>query len=274
MIMITGASGCVGSQLRGLLSDVWAPTRQELDLNRPDKVMDAVLSAEPDLIFHLAAMTDVDACQRRKDEAARINWLSTRAIAHAAARLDAVLVYLSTDYVFPTGGPFREYHQPDPVNFYGLSKLMGEREALRWRKSYVIRTSWVFGPGGKGFLSRFLDEASNNGRLLAVADQVSKPTYAPELAGLLAGLVDARLPFGLYHLAGETEATYFEFARLGVELAGLEAEVVPVSSDDLNRPAPRPGRSSLDSWTWKTLAGSSLSGWQKTLEEFVSWWST
>ena len=273
MILITGASGGLGSELVKVAQDYWAPTRKELDLDRPRDVFEIVMESKPDFVFHLAGLTDVDACEKDREKALRVNWLSTRAVARASARLGATLVFLSTDYVFSGQGSFyREHHRPDPLNFYGLSKLMAEGEVLSWHKAYVIRTSWVFGPAGRNFLSRFLDIAQQNKRITAINDQFSTPTYAPWLAQRLWTLVSKGPVPGLYHLAGQTDASYFELARAGVEMAGMDCEVVPVSGQDIKRPARRPVNSSLSSWAWQQMGGQAIPGWQAALKEFVAWW--
>jgi len=218
-------------------------------------------------------MTDVDACQMDPERAARVNWLGTRAIASAAGELGIPLAYLSTDYVFDgRKNLYTESDRPDPVNAYGMTKLMGEREVLRVRGSFVIRTSWVFGPGGRNFLSGFLDQASEGKPLFAIVDQVSCPTYAPWLARELATLVERPIPSGLYHLAGQVGVSYFDFVKKGLELAGLRAELAPCERSELKRPAPRPAMSCLCSWAYGQVTGRAIPGWEQTLKEYVSWW--
>ncbi|MGC8894213.1 MAG: dTDP-4-dehydrorhamnose reductase [candidate division WOR-3 bacterium] len=273
MILLTGASGCLGRLLVDLLDGVWAPSKQDLDLSRPDDLCRTICMKRPRTIIHAGAWTDVDGCEREPERAFVINWMATRAIASAAIKCEATLIYISTDYVFDGARPiYSEHDDPNPLNTYGKTKLWGEREALRVPRGYVVRTSWVFGPGGRSFLSRFLDMAAAGKSLFAITDQVSRPTYAPRLASLLTDFARARLPFGLYHLAGATDATYMDFVTKGLEIAGLRADVRAVSSQELQRPAKRPPRSSLSSETYKTFTGKEIPGWQETLEEYVEWW--
>ncbi len=273
MILVTGSSGCLGNLLVDLLEGVWAPCRNEMDMTRPNEVCKAVCKRKPKTIIHAGAWTDVDACEADPERAFTVNWLATRALASAAIKCEATLIYISTDYVFDGTKPiYSEHDEPNPLNVYGKSKLLGEKEALRVPAGYVIRTSWVFGPGGRNFLSRFLDMAASGKTLSAITDQVSRPTYAPHLASLLLDFARMRLPFGLYHLAGATDATYLNFVTRGLELAGLKADIRAVSLSEMARPARRPSRSSLSSWTYTTLTGKAIPGWEETLEEYVEWW--
>ncbi len=273
MILLTGASGCLGRLLADLLEGVWAPSRQEMDMTRPDEICKAICRKRPRAIVHAGAWTDVDGCEADPDRAFAINWLATKAVASAAIKCEAILIYISTDYVFDGAKPiYSEHDEPNPLNVYGKTKLWGEKEVLRVPTGYVVRTSWVFGPGGKSFLSRFLDIAAAGKPLTAIADQVSRPTYAPHLASLLLDFARARLPFGLYHLAGATDATYLDFVTRGLDLAGLKADVMAVSSSEMARPARRPARSSLSSWAYTALSGKGIPGWEETLKEYVEWW--
>lgn len=273
MILVTGASGCLGRLVADLLERVWAPSRQEMDLTRPDEMCRSICRRRPSTIIHAGAWTDVDGCEANPERAFTVNWLATRAIASAAIRCEATLIYISTDYVFDGAKPiYSEHDEPNPLNVYGKTKLWGEKEVIRVPTSYVIRTSWVFGPGGGNFLSRFLDAAAAGKPLSAINDQVSRPTYAPHLASLLLDFIRARLPFGLYHLAGATDATFLDFVTRGLELAGLKANVRAVSSSEMARPARRPTRSSLSSAAYTTLSGKGVLGWEETLKEYVEWW--
>jgi len=273
MILVTGATGCLGRLVAELIDGVWAPARQDLDMERPEDLVRIICRKKPRVIVHAGAWTDVDGCEREPDRAFRVNWLATRAIASAAIKCEATLIYISTDYVFDGSKPiYYEHDEPNPVNVYGKTKLWGEREALRVPESYVVRTSWVFGPGGRSFLSAFLDMAAAGKPLTVINDQVSRPTYAPHLASLLMDFVRARLPFGIYHLAGATDATYLDFVSRGLEIAGLKAELRPVSSSELRRPARRPSRSSLSSEAYAVFTGKAIPPWEETIEEYVEWW--
>lgn len=273
MILVTGASGCLGRLVADLLDGVWAPDRAELDMMRPDTIYKVICKRKPRTIVHTGAWTDVDGCEKEPEKAFTVNWLATRAIASAAIKCNATLLYISTDYVFDGAKPiYSEHDEPNPLNVYGKTKLWGEREVLRVSESYVVRTSWVFGPGGRSFLSRFLDIAASGKPLTAITDQVSRPTYAPHLASLLLDFVGERLPFGIYHLAGATDATYLDFISRGLEIAGLRANLMAVPSSRLKRPAVRPARSSLSSEAYAIFTGKNLPGWEETLEEYVERW--
>jgi len=273
MILVTGASGCLGRLVADLLEGVWAPDRAELDMERPEDLFRVICRKKPRAIVHAGAWTDVDGCEKEPGKAFTVNWLATRAIASAAIRCEATLLYISTDYVFDGARSiYCEHDEPNPLNIYGKTKLWGEKEVLRVPESYVVRTSWVFGPGGRSFLSRFLDMAAAGKPLTAITDQVSRPTYAPHLASFLMDFARARLPFGIYHLAGATDATYLDFISRGLEIAGIKANMKAVPSSKLKRPARRPARSSLSSEAYAVFTGKAIPAWEETLEEYVEWW--
>ncbi len=270
MILLTGGTGCLGRALRPLLgSDLWAPTRAELDLERVSEIEPKVLERAPEAIVHLAAWTDVDGCEREPERARRVNWLATKALASAAVKLNALFLYISTDYVFDgVKGEYREHDEPNPVQVYGLTKLWGEREALRVPRSYAIRVSWVFGPGGKSFLSKFHLLAKEGKPVKAIADQSSAPTYAPFLAQELLVFLEEGLPYGLWHLAGSEEASYYQFVREGMRALGL-GEPEPILASQVRRPARRPRRSFLISQAYKDFTGREVPGWREGLRHFL-----
>ena len=250
-------------------SELWAPTREELDLENLGEIKPKVLEKAPEVIIHAAAWTDVDGCEREPGKARRVNWLATKELVSAAVELNSLFIYISTDYVFDgVKGAYREGDEPNPLQVYGLTKLWGEREALRVPRGYAVRVSWVFGPGGKNFLSRFVDLAKEGKPIKAIVDQSSAPSYAPFLARELLSFVEGSLPYGLWHLAGAEEASYYQFIKEGMRMLGL-GEPEPVLSAQMPRPARRPRRSFLISEAYKEFTGREVPGWREGLRHFL-----
>jgi dTDP-4-dehydrorhamnose reductase len=231
----------------GLEDAMWI----KLDLEDLEGVAHAVRSIRPDAVIHSAAYTDVDGSELHRDRAYRVNYLATRALARASGSIGAYVVYISTDYVFDgERGMYKEDDVPSPVNFYGLSKLMGEVavESILPGKSLVVRVSGLYGysPTGKrNFGINALEKLLKGEEVGAFHDQYLSPTYVPFLARRIVEVLERRLT-GTLHLAGERLSRY-EFALLIAKVLGRDPGLVkPVSMSELKLPAKRPRDSSLD----------------------------
>jgi dTDP-4-dehydrorhamnose reductase len=198
------------------------------------------LETAPELVLHAAAWTDVDGAETREALAAAVNVRGTRNV----VALGAPVVYYSTDYVFDGSKrePYLESDAPNPLSAYGRTKLDGEREV---GEGWIVRSSWLFGATGKNFLRTMLELGKERDEVRVVDDQLGSPTYVAHLAEATRELLE--LPQGTWHVAAEGECTWFEFARAIFEEAGLECRVVPITSAELARPAPRPAYSVLRS---------------------------
>ncbi|HEX8089558.1 MAG TPA: dTDP-4-dehydrorhamnose reductase, partial [Blastocatellia bacterium] len=234
-VLITGAGGLLGRVLTDRLSRsgwrVTALKHPELDITREDDVRRAVASVRPSLVINCVATADVDRCESDTDWAFTVNESGPRFLARACRESGAEMVHVSTDYVFDGSKPgfYTQEDEPRPQSIYGKSKLAGEfavrEEAERF---YIIRTSWLFGVGGKSFGSRVIECASAGLPLRGVADQTSIPTYAPDAAARIEEIIQ-RGAHGLYHVTSTGAATWYEFARLALELAGMgDVEITPV----------------------------------------------
>ncbi|MGE0732688.1 MAG: dTDP-4-dehydrorhamnose reductase [Acidimicrobiia bacterium] len=252
---LTGANGQVGTEVRAHFErranpadEVIATDADTVDLGDRDAILGAICSTEPDVILHIGAMTAVDACEERPDDAYRINALATRHVADAARRVGAHVVYVSTDYVFDgtKDAPYHEWDTPNPRSVYGRSKLGGE-QALG-PDATVVRTSWVCGYHGANMVKTVLRVAAQPGELRFVADQVGHPTFAADLAPMLVRLGVERRP-GTFHVTNQGAVSWHGFVQEILRAAGDDpARVVPIRTDELDppRPAPRPANSVLD----------------------------
>ena len=294
-IWLGGAMGQLGSQLRGILkqgrSDLgqlpeayrdaelisvdFAPGGDEqLDVTDTDAVMDSIGRAKPDVVINLTALTQVDACEEKRDEALRINALGARGIAAAAAKAGARLMQISTDYVFSgdrAGGiPYAEWDQPGPRTVYGATKLMGERYVASFcPRSYIVRTSWLYGASGANFVRTILRLARERGRLEVVDDQLGNPTYAEDLAHHML-LIALTSGWGIYHVTGNGVCSWYDFAREIVALSGVKCDIIPIKTNQSNRAAPRPHWSALDHAMLRLTVGDNMRDWREALRAFFA----
>ena len=194
----------------------------------------------PEVVLHAAAWTDVDGAEEHPETAETVNVHGTE----NAVALGAPVVYFSTDYVFDgtKNRPYVESDQPSPLSVYGRTKLAGEQQV---REGWIVRSSWLFGWTGRNFMRTMLTLAKQQDEVRVVADQRGSPTYVGHLAEAVPGLLE--LPYGTRHLAADGDCTWAEFAEAIFEEAGIDCRVVPITTEELGRPAPRPGYSVLRS---------------------------
>ncbi|MFO1052101.1 MAG: dTDP-4-dehydrorhamnose reductase [Planctomycetota bacterium] len=277
-VLVTGANGQLGravvdaARARGMT--VFAASHAEMPLEDMDRVRMVIAQQRPALVVNCGAWTDVDGCEKDPERADRINGHGVAYVAEACRSIDAALVHVSTDYVFD-GHASRPYRPNDPVgprSAYGRSKLLGEQAILREPRTdhfYCVRTSWVFGEGGRNFPSAIAARARAGGPLRVVDDQIGCPTYTRDLAEVLLELprVDARP--GIWHACNDGAVSWFDFARAIVSALGLEVPVHAISTAELARPAPRPAWSVLDCSALTNLRGRPLPSWQDALDRYL-----
>ncbi|HEX4960001.1 MAG TPA: dTDP-4-dehydrorhamnose reductase [Thermoanaerobaculia bacterium] len=226
-------------------------------------------SFRPELVVNCAAFTKVDACETEQAQAFAVNGQGVAHAAAVAARAGAPFVHVSTDYVFDGRGsdPYREDDPTGPLSVYGRSKLAGEGHALAYEKGLVVRTSWLFGPGGPNFVATMvgLIEAGKV-PLRVVRDQEGCPTYTPFLARALLDLA-GRGATGVVHYRNREATSWYAFAAEIARLWSGDVEVVPVATAEFPRPAPRPAWSVLDVTRFERLAGRSVEPWEDGLVE-------
>ena len=227
--------------------EVVALDRVALDVTDADAVRRAVQHAAPDAVFNCATWTDVDRAEQAESDALRINAEGAHNVASAAAEVGASVAYPSTDYVFD-GTADRPYVESDPTNpqsAYGRTKLAGENEtAAANPRHFVVRTSWLFGIGGRNFAETMLGLA-DTGQVLVVRDQIGSPTYTAHLAEGLLRLA-ATEAYGLHHMSAAGHVSWYDFARAIFDEANSDCRVLSTTTAELGRPAPRPAWSVLD----------------------------
>lgn len=244
-----------------------------LDIANAEQVNAVVLSTKPDVIMNCAAWTDVDGCESDPVRAEAANAIGPENLAKASRRVGAGFVTISTDYVFDgeKEGFYTQRDDPNPQSVYARTKLDGERRSQRaYARTIIARTGFIFGAGGKNFLSTLLGLAGKGTALKAIGNAYGTPTYAPHLAARLRELAGLDLP-GVFHVVNSGDgASYEEFARKSLDLGGFESQnLESVDGNSLNRPAPRPRNSRLKCLFTEPLGLPALPFWESALKEFV-----
>ena len=287
-ILLTGASGQLGSHLKSLIGHrarVFAPDRSEFNLAEPESIRRGLAESRPDLIINCAAYTQVDRAEEEPETARAVNAEAPALLAGEAARLGAALVHFSTDYVYDgeQSGPYLETDPVNPLSVYGETKAEGDRAiASSGIPHLIFRTSWVYSERGRNFLQTILRLASERPELKIVDDQVGAPTWSFCLArgtlqvldnllgedwqGALDRLASAS---GVYHMTCAGKTTWYGFARAILEKAGLPAppRLIPIPSSEYPVPARRPKNSVLDNSRLKQTFGVVLPPWEEALSD-------
>jgi len=268
-IVVTGARGMLGTDLVCICEEkgheVFATDIEELDITQPAFLSKMIGDISPDVVVNCAAYTDVDKAEEEPEKALLINGIGVKNLALVCEELDIDLCHISTDYVFDgtKDGPYTPDDTPNPINAYGHSKLAGEKSIREiMKKFYIIRTSWLYGKYGKNFVFTVLDLAKKQSEIKIVDDQIGSPTWTVTLARVIAGIIETKR-YGLYHATDETEGgiSWYEFAREIVKIAGLDAKVIPIRSEEFPQKANRPKNSVLD-----------LTGIKRELKEYLPHW--
>jgi len=249
--LVIGHRGMLGTDLMAHLADVEIDAvgldLPDIDITDRRATIRAVSEAAPDVVFHLAAWTDVDGAEEHEEQALVVNGEGTRNVAIACREAGSALVAVSTDYVFPgTGGPYDEDAATDPLQAYGRTKLAGERLAeMEYPEgTRIARTAWLYGAHGKNFVDTMLMLAIDRDVVDVVADQTGCPTWTKDLCPALVEI--ASLPAGVYHAAGAGSTTWADFAREIFRIANADCAVNDTTTAAFNRPAPRPAVSVLE----------------------------
>jgi dTDP-4-dehydrorhamnose reductase len=272
-LLVTGARGMLGSDLVRLLAsrhEVFGVDIQEFDITSPSAVRE-IEQRKPDRVIHLAAYTDVDGCESQVEKSYSVNTLGTRNIALACLKLNAPMLYLSTDYIFDgtKGFPYYEWDVPNPRSIYGKSKWAGEQEIQQHLAHFfIVRTSWLVGKNGKNFVDTILKLAREKETLYVVNDQRGSPTFTVDLARAIAWLIEQDV-FGVYHVTNSGDCTWFDFAGEILRKAGLKVHVCPADSRTYRRPAERPSYSVLANFAYQSLGSPPMPSWQSALSNFL-----
>lgn len=269
--LVTGASGMLGRDLAGLLGPACTGLgRDALDITNPASARDVLSSCRPDVVVNCAAWTAVDDAEANENAALAVNGLAVFGLASACRETGALLVQVSTDYVFDgvASTPYPENHPPAPRTAYGRTKLAGEQAVLSLlpEAGYIVRTAWLYGVHGRSFVRTMLQRAQAGVSSSVVDDQRGQPTWTVDVAARIQALVSAGASPGVYHATSSGEATWYDLAREVYRLAGADPGLVdPVSSRVYPRPARRPAYSVLGHASWTKAGLSPIGDWRDSL---------
>ncbi|MBP1045334.1 dTDP-4-dehydrorhamnose reductase [Enterococcus sp. BWM-S5] len=276
MILITGGNGQLGTELRHLLDEQGlsyvSTDAAEMDITNAEETKAFIADLKPEVIYHCAAYTAVDKAEDEgKELDEKINVDGTRNVAAAAEEIGAVLIYISTDYVFDgtkKDGVYQTDDQTNPQNEYGRTKLLGEKIVQEtMSKYYIIRTSWVFGKYGHNFVFTMQKLAETRDQLTIVNDQFGRPTWTRTLAEFMAFVIKEKADYGIYHLSNENSCSWYEFAK--EILKDTSVEVLPVDSSQFPQKAKRPQYSVMDLSKAEAL-GFTIPTWQDALQQMLA----
>lgn len=274
-VFITGVSGQLGHDVAEVLTERGIEHKgvssKELDICDRDAVLTALSEYKPDAVIHCAAYTKVDLAESEPERCWRVNVDGTRNIAEACRALNAKMVYISTDYVFPGEGD-RPYEVSDPIrplNTYGRTKLAGELAVQSMTDShFIVRTSWVIGVNGANFVKTMLRLAETHDELSVVCDQVGSPTFTADLAPLLCDMIMTE-SYGVYHATNEGICSWAELAEEVFRISGKKVRVKHVATEEYGAKAWRPKNSRLSKEKLSESGFERLPCWRDSLEKYV-----
>jgi dTDP-4-dehydrorhamnose reductase len=272
-ILITGGDGQLGRVLATMLSEheLTVTTRETLDITERDKVFTAVSQARPEVLIHCAAYTNVDGCTQDPALAYQVNGLGTQNMALACQAFNVAMVHISTNEVF--AGTNREGYEEwmplSPGNAYGRSKAAAELHVQNiLSRFYIVRTAWLYAPGGRNFIHAILNRARSSSQLRVVTDEIGNPTYVQDLAAAIAQLIPTQ-QYGIYHFVNSGACSRWHFANEILRLAGLEQVVnIPILSKEFKRPSTPPPYGELHNIAGAAI-GITLRPWQEALQDYM-----
>jgi dTDP-4-dehydrorhamnose reductase len=271
LILVVGANGMLGRDLIALLGDRGQGVDiDEIDITSPESVLNVVGLLKPEVVVNCAAYTDVDGCESNIETAMAVNGEGVAYLAMGCRDLGALLVQVSTDYVFDggKGTPYVEDDAPCPLSVYGESKLAGEMNAAFCPEHLIVRTQWLYGLHGKNFVETMLRLGAEKDELTVVDDQIGSPTWTVDLAQAIIALIDSGCR-GTYHAANSEYCSWNGFASAIFDEAGLNVSVKPMTTIELNRPARRPLYSTLDCSKLTGDTGFRPQAWRDALREYM-----
>jgi dTDP-4-dehydrorhamnose reductase len=271
VILVVGANGMLGRDLIALLGDRGRGIDiADIDITSLESVMKVLGELKPAVVINCAAYTNVDGCESNSETAMTVNGEGVAHLAMVCRDIGALLVQISTDYIFDggKGTPYLEDNAPHPLSVYGESKLAGEMNAAFCPEHLIIRTQWLYGLHGKNFVETMLRLGSEKDELAVVDDQIGSPTWTVDLSRAIVALIDNGCR-GVYHAANSEFCSWNGFAKAIFEEAGLNVSVRPMTTTELNRPARRPLYSTLDCSKLIGDTGFHPQVWRDALREYL-----
>ena len=245
-VLLVGADGMLGGELRERLEknyNVTGTTIETLDITDKAAVLAKAKEVEPYFIINCAAYTNVDACEVHEDVAKKVNGDAVLNVAEVAKEVGATFIHISTDYVFDgkldVDKAYTEDMEPAPVSAYGRTKLLGEQNAAKAEKYYILRTAWLYGLGGKNFVKTMLKLSDTMPEIKVVNDQHGSPTSTTTLCEIIEQIMEKEPAYGIYHSTNEGFTTWYDFTVKIMELAGRDTKITPISSKEYKEMYPQ-----------------------------------
>lgn len=274
-VLVTGAKGQLGydvvNELKKRNHEAIGVGSDKMDITDGASVEKIFKETKVDAVVHCAAYTSVDAAEDNKGLCMKVNVEGTKNIAKACKKIDAKMIYISTDYVFNGEGekPWEPEDECAPLNVYGRSKYEGELAVEKYLDKYfIVRIAWVFGINGKNFVKTMLNLGETKDEINVVNDQFGSPTYTYDLARLLVDMLESE-KYGKYHATNEGVCTWYEFAKEIFRQAGLDMKINPVSSNEFPSKAKRPYNSRMSKDKLEKNGFVRLPSWENALKRYL-----
>lgn len=274
-VLVTGSNGQLGydvvKELQKQNIECYGAARQDFDIVDFNATEEFIIGYMPDAVIHCAAYTAVDKAEDEQGLCYLVNASATENITEVCKKINAKMLYVSTDYVFDgkKDGFYEVYDKPNPINVYGKTKLLGEQAVQRiLDKYFIVRISWVFGEHGNNFVKTILRLGKERKEINVVADQYGSPTYTADLALLLVEMIQTE-KYGIYHATNEGVCNWAEFAEEIFKIAGMDVKVNHITTAKYPYQAKRPANSKMNKKDLLKNHFSKLPVWQKSLEKFV-----
>jgi len=275
-VILLGANGQLGKEFGNFLLgkedvELYSFSHNELDILDLQKLVDKFQEISPNVVINCAAYTKVDQAEKEQTLAYQVNAIGAKNVSFASFKINAKVIYFSTDYVFDgiKGAPYNEFDKPNPISVYGESKLFGEIYTREHNPNHLIlRISWLYGINGSNFVKTIIRIAKEKGELRVVNDQIGTPTYTLDVVRQTWKLIQEDSA-GLYHSANIGQTTWFEFAKRIVEKLKLNAKVVPIKTEEFPSLAKRPKFSVLENYLFELENKNIMRKWEEAFDEFV-----
>lgn len=271
-VLVTGGNGQLAAAISELEShfEFWFADKYALDITDARSVSEAFNKWLPDAVIHCAAYTNVEAAEKERESAYRINSFGTELIANACEMVKAKLIYISTDFVFDGNqkSPYKESDKPNPINYYGITKLLGEEIVRKnCEKHFILRTSWLYGAYGNNFVKTILKLAKKQKQIKVIYDQIGTPTNARDLANALLTIIETD-QYGTYNYSNLGETSWYEFAKKVASFSNEDVEILPIKTSEFFSDVKRPSYSVLSKQLIMECFNLKIRDWESALEDY------